>query len=296
MIGSIGRRRSFRVTVDSVLDDPLRVLQTHRSGVRLGQSYPYTDDAVNGIVAVFFEQRRHITELDWEIDAIYDVPIFFPNATTPWIIRVRGGQETEDIEFDLDGKPIGTPEYPILSTASLGHTHTALVVNNESGGSATQVKLGTPANDATRYVEPATRYRDTGELVMVKTVGTMTTSDFNGFLEYNNKVNSDWVTVVTNISSPFATRIAGPGKLKFAPPEIIEVPGYGVGQSKAGVLWQITVAMQFDPLGWKHRVTHRYTDHTTGNRAVIKNLDGDPVYEEFRLYDTANFTQMLARF
>lgn len=296
--GSYGTVRRFMVRNFPINQDPRDALRNHPDGVREGNSAPYTIDSLNGMVAVLLVESRRVTPGAAIVEVLYGPPIFIPSLPEAWQIDFEGGLETEEVEFDLVGKPVGTPKYEVMQISSeaapAGATHFA------DYGGGTKVWLKPSVTDK-RYVEPMPRTKDVFRIVLWKRVGVLNEVLIGLLVDAHNSVNEDNLRFLS-IYKTTPLLLGGRNNFHWVGSSINAEPGTAAGQNIPGMLFRVTVVLEYSEHGHQWKIPHRLTDSETGERTLIRSRTGnedDPtpvVTETFKRYKTKNFTSILSQF
>jgi hypothetical protein len=98
---------TWKVGLAEIGDDPVATLRS--LAVQPGTFFPWTGDRV---VATKFIRAEHPAPLLWHVVVLYETAAFASSATH-WQVELSAGLETEHVDFDVNGFPIGQPQYMI---------------------------------------------------------------------------------------------------------------------------------------------------------------------------------------
>ena len=311
VFGDVSVTRVFQVTCDAATDDPKATLRDLRSGgVPQGSLHP--DSGRNGIVALMYTRSTRRGPLVWLVIVHYGPPVFFPTEQPYWEMAIRGSQDQEFVLHDLDGRPIGNPQFETGNAANadgdggVQFRTTRFVPGDDSvapptRGSVESINLWMPHydNPAKRWVnlEGATRYRRGGEVLLQRSFAKFP-QEIGTVIAAINTINKDYVRVQLADFKGLTT-LSPPGHFMLANADAQPMPGVIVGQRIPGRIWQVTILLRYNAVPWSpYSRTHTYTVDGKEHAVEFQAADGSWQRSEghFRLDDETSFTDLLQLF
>lgn len=291
---------TWAVVLNTPTDDPITTLRG--LAVTPGTVFPWTTE---GCVATKFIRAEHPSPLLWHVVVLYEVQAL-SSITAHWAMEISAGLETEHIDFDVNGYPIGQPRYmtdgayqDYFRATNIGPPPHPLdirllayeqLANYKSLDGDLPVTLhratGTTAEpfDFSHFsVKGADRTKPSAVLTLSRTFPHVSTTAYTFALSALNKLNYD-----VFYGAPADT-------LKLIAANVRETKGVADNQRIDGIVFDVSLSFLWNPD--KHMPLKTY--HTfTGDDSTEHPITGPGgvQWTQNDLYERESFWQLLGIF
>ena len=289
--GPQGYMTMWHVTVDAEGDDPREVLLAISGGVPKRSIHPWSSE----VFSDRYLAAARVAPLVHEVIVTYEVPAIIELGDgVKWDLDFDWDSESEKIDFDLDGKLVGTPIYqPVKQSDS--PTHKTITV----AGNTQFLKLAPTINVAGKDVQqryPAEnreRFRVRGGVRLYKSIANIPSAAMAKMRSYVTRINSDKVVVDSIYGSVF---LAQEKALRLRSVRARPIEGQIAGQIVFGRVWSIEVIMEGLAEGtYPFKLRHLYKDGE-GNLSPVQTLADTFEDEVFAMQREAKFVALLGLF
>jgi hypothetical protein len=308
MLGAQNVTRTWRVYCNASTDNPIAVMEglpSRYGGVQVGARFPTTGGWGDGtFVLQYFTIVDHwMGTRVWTIQGNY-VPSYVGQLLTPaWSFRIQSSLQTHKVYADLNEKGIGAPKYNAINPTTETPIATATNAFAKKSADAT-IYLALAGGGSDPFAENLPRYLvgadvplRTSTVTFWKTIPSylQKAAAIHAALNAKRNINSDAVQVLTTSSSgkiTFVNDSDGIGKMLMR--DIVLDP---IENSASGGVpsFRVTIAMEYNPDGWQHHLTHTYK-FDDGVEAPIRDGGGGFVSEEFKINGETSLSAIMGAF
>lgn len=287
--GVVNVTREFHVTVDEHGDEPEVTIQDPRGGIAPGTPHP----KFPAVFAIGYERGERLATLTYEVTVLYGDPVSFPIETDYWDFQIIGDYQEEESFYDLDGKPIGHPEFRRWEEDAplTGNAQGLRRFKTRTKDGPIDLLLPNPLpRDHVWYARPIRLPSQTGLLIFRRLAANAPNPPSKAF-GLRGTANRDPLRVRV----PQGTWTFGLAR-RFMLESVVVTSRAGtvLGQQRPGIIYEFEVVFRYRRRPWTpYKQNILYVAPSGGESQVLSYATGEPIEEEYRVAEVSDHSALM---